>query len=143
MENTAQAPDLAGIVQKSMVKIGAWGLLLPAEEKRGLIQAMEEIKETPIEETLKAYKAIERILQARVSVIRKQNFDVKKRTLIGTRVNRDFADQCKSAARSSGRSLNRWVYTACWNQILRQNRGSAEAVLGDADEPETNPWYGW
>lgn len=142
MENTANAPDLGGIVQKSMVKIGTWMKLLPAEEVRGLKKALDEIEGANQWEMVKSYKIIENILAARVNVIRKQTFDAKKRTLIGTRVNRDFADRCKKAAESSGRSLNRWVYTACWNQILRQNQGAVEAYL-QVDEPDTNPWYGW
>lgn len=130
-----------GIVHTGIEELRTWAKRLPAIERRGFEAALEYIKDIERDEEKEvAVMALQRVILARIRNMRIQQNDVRSRTLIGTRVKRDFACMCRDAARASGRSLNQWVYAALWNTILHQSRFVEHEV---PENDSNNIWYGW
>lgn len=120
LKREGAAPD-NGIVQAKRKKLAAWSMMLPAIERQGIAAALDYIDGMPGDEKTLAYLALTKVISPRVRGIKTHQNDVRSRTLVGARVNRDFADLCKDAARASGRSLTKWVYAALWDALLKQH----------------------
>lgn len=148
MENTGKiisikapneaAPKNKAIVQTHIQKLAGWMVYLPANERQGIQDALDAVLTMPGVEQETAIKALEKVISPRIRAIKQHQNDVKTRTLIGARVNRDFADLCKQAAKASGRSVTKWCYAALWDALLRQTRRVEQ------EEPDSGNdiWYG-
>lgn len=132
-------PQENSIVQAKRQKLAAWSMTLPAIERQGVEAALDYIDGMPEEEKTAGYLALERVISPRIRTLRNAKIDVRKRTLIGARVSRDFADLCKDAAKASGRSLTKWAYAALWDALLKQG----SAVENELPKNSSNIWYGW
>lgn len=128
-----------GIVQTKKQKLAAWSMMLPSLERQGIAAAMDYIDGLPGEEKTTAYLALTKVISPRIKGIRVHKNDVRSRTLVGARVNRDFADLCKAAAKTSGRSLTKWVYAALWDALLKQG----SIVENELPKNSNDIWYGW
>lgn len=140
-KNTDGRMKQGGIVQTAMLKIGAWSQMLPAIERQGIADALDYIRGYPEDDQATTLLALQKVVSARARTAQKASFDRKKRTLIGARVNRDFADLCKEAAKASGKSVTKWCYAALTAAIIRQMKPNVE---NDLEENGSNDiWYGW
>lgn len=110
------------IVHAPIQKLAKWMMDLPAPERQGIETALDYLEGMPEEEKTKAVLALERAISPRIRARKSHETDVKLRTLVGARVNREFADLCKAAAKAKGQSLTRWCKSALWDALIRQDK---------------------
>lgn len=96
---------------------------LPTLERQGFDDALQMLQEWPEEQRAEGLKIVEKLAKTRTRTQKKARFDRHKRTIVGARVNRDFAELCKAAADASGKSLNKWCYQALRSAMMQQMRG--------------------
>lgn len=113
-----------GIVHTSIDRLVGYMIELPAAERQGIARALTCIDGMPEQEKEKALLALQRAVYPRIRAHKCHKNDVKSRTLVGTRVSREFAELCREAARRRGQSLNEWCRAAIWNALLLQDRQS-------------------
>lgn len=128
-----------GIVQTKQDRIKAWAELLPAIERQGIEGALAMLQEWPEEEREKVAELLQKVVQTRARTVQKYRFDRRKRTLVGARVNRDFADLCKAAARAKGLSVTKWCHQALQAALIQQ----LSPKVQEWEEGQENPWYGF
>lgn len=121
-EEKKQTDDthIGGIVQTKEDRIRAWAELLPAIERQGIEGALAMLEDWPEGEREKAAELVQKVVQSRARTVKKYRFDCRKRVLIGTRANRDFAELCRAAAKAKRLSLNKWVHAALQAAIVQQ-----------------------
>lgn len=114
-----------GIVQTDLANICAHAHNLPAIERQGIADAITILKTGTPKQQEHACKVLRKAVISRSRVAKKQAFDQQKRVLIGTRVNRAFADKCRACAFAEKLSLNQWVRQS----LVRSIETCSERVL--------------
>lgn len=122
---------------------------LPVDERKAALDALRYLQERKgtinhvdgLRLLLDVYMARARSEQRRSS---DRVTDRKRRTLIGARVPRKMADDCRRAAFDEGLSLNAWVTKALY-MGLGSNLAAVDRVGGDDDDPFSPRalFYGW
>lgn len=108
-----------GVVQTKYERLQGLLQYLPSLERQAVEDALDLIKEGDKEEQEWGLKMLEKVLYARVRGVKKASFDRQKRTIIGARVNRDFADLCKAAAEERGMSVTKWCHKALVDALMK------------------------
>lgn len=112
---------------------------LPADERRAGIAAVNSIGTGRMSRG-KALAIVSDIIEARARTEARRRSDRRtdrrRRTLIGCRVPRSYADLVRRAAADRGLSLNKWCHLAIAEAL-------AHHYVADDTEQEANPWYGW
>ena len=105
------------IVQTDLANICAHAQSLPSIERQGIADAITVLKTGTLKQQELACKVLKKAVNSRTRTVKKQAFDQQKRVLIGTRVNRPFADKCRACAFAEGLSLNQWVRQSLMRSI--------------------------
>lgn len=106
-----------GVVQTTLAEIRDHAHHLPQIEQQGIADAITLLKTGTPKQQEHACKVLRKVVGSRSRVAAKQEFDRRKRVLIGARVNRPFADRCRACAFAEGLSLNQWVRQALERSI--------------------------
>lgn len=109
----------------------AWKMVetLPAPERQAFADTLRAFAALPYSErTTPAFGALIRAIYARYRGRRIARNDRSSRTLIGARVPRAFAEQCKWAAQSAGLSTTQWCYRALKVALLKGEPGDQDGI---------------
>lgn len=121
-------PQLLGTVERLAGR-------LPYNERAGLQAALDYLDPSTTDGVI-ALLAISKMLTARVQTINRHDADTRRRTIVGARVKRDFADLCKQAAEERGLSMTKWCHAALWDALVKQEKLKAEQEFEDDDAGE-------
>lgn len=109
---TTPPPSIRGVVQTKTARLYSLSDHLPALERQaieGAVSATAALDEVSQEVAL---NGLDKVVSARVRGVKKARYDRQRRTIIGARVNREFAALCKWAAESQGMSTTQWCRQA-------------------------------
>ena len=141
---TQASPPLSGGIVPTKAEIQRDRLMalvddLPADERRAALDALDTIAAGRISKA-QAYALITSIVEARARTEQRRKSDRRtdrrRRTIVGARVPRGYADLCRQAARDRGVSLNKWCLMAIAEAL-------AHHYAADDVGTDPNPWYGF
>lgn len=125
-------PPPRGVVHTAWAKAWEMARTLPALERQAFADSLDALSGIDSANVTTAFCALYKVLYARFRGRKIALNDRHSRTIIGARVSRAFAAQCKWAAESRGLSLNRWAYDA----LLAALTADLDRVPFDPDIPD-------
>lgn len=125
-----------GVVQTKIERLQGLAGYLPALERQAIADALGLVRDGDADEQEWGLKMLDKVISARVRGVKKARFDRQKRTLIGARVNRDFAELCKAAAEEQGLSVTKWCYKALVDALMHH----MARVEPDCEDDEETPY---
>lgn len=133
-------PPPEGVVHTAWARAWDMAQTLPALERQAFEDSMLALVDEPESVRNVAFLVLYKVLYPRYRGRKVAQNDRKSRTIIGARVPRAFAAQCKWAAEANGLSTTKWCYkallTALTHDMAHANMQTFPVTDNDDDDDD-------